>query len=182
MKTQSMRAGQVYVWDRFVRVFHWTLLLLFTGAWLTGENDIGGRDLHEWLGYAIGALITLRILWGFIGSEHARFKHFIYRPSTVIAFLRDTVSLRARRYLGHNPAGGAMVIALLLGLIVSVLSGFLMTTDLFWGEEWVEELHEIAVHGMLVLAGLHVAGVVVASLEHRESLVKSMLTGFKRAE
>jgi cytochrome b len=120
------------------------------------------------------------MIWGLVGSRHARFADFIYRPSTVFAFLKDTVALRARRYLGHNPAGGAMVIALLLALGVVTSTGIMMTTDAFWGVRWVRESHEIAANLTLALVILHIAGVAFASFEHRENLAKAMVTGRKR--
>ena len=130
----------------------------------------------------------MRLVWGLIGSKHARFRDFIYRPSTVIAFLRDSVAMRAKRYIGHNPAGGAMVIALLLAITGISVSGYMMEMDAFWGEEWVEDLHEVLVNLTLGLVALHVIGVLVASFEHKENLIfehkenliKSMITGKKR--
>ena len=88
---------------------------------------------------------------------------------------------RAPRYLGHNPAGGLMTLAL-LGMIAAIGStGFMMTTDAFWGAEWVEDLHVALVNSTLGLIALHVAGVLVSSYEHSENLIKAMITGHKRA-
>ena len=168
----------VKVWDPFVRVFHWSLVVLFGLAFLTSEVS---EKAHIWIGYAILALVGLRIVWGFIGSRHARFGDFVYRPSAVLAYLRDAVHLRAKRYLGHNPAGGAMVLALIAALLAVSGTGILMTLDRFWGVKWIEEVHEAAAFATLALVGLHVAGVLFSSLEHRENLVRSMLTGRKRA-
>jgi cytochrome b len=97
-----------------------------------------------------------------------------------MAYLRDVANLRARRYIGHNPAGGAMIIALLAALIGTVVTGFMMTTDAYWGAKWVEKVHEALAYGTLALAGLHVFGVAASSLLHRENLVKAMWTGRKR--
>lgn len=171
------RPETVKVWDIFVRLFHWSLVGLFIFAYLTGDE---WDNAHEIAGYCIMALIALRIVWGFIGTKHARFSSFVFSPATVIGFLRDSVYLRAKRYIGHNPAGGAMVIALLLSITTICVSGYLMTTDMFWGEEWVEEVHEAAVNGTLILVALHIGGVVLASIEHGENLVRSMITGKKR--
>ncbi|WP_417409999.1 cytochrome b/b6 domain-containing protein [Hoeflea sp.] len=168
----------VRVWDPLVRIFHWSLVGLFTFAFLTGDE---WQTPHETAGYIIAGLIAFRVIWGFAGSRHARFMSFIYRPSTVAGFLGDTVRLKARRYLGHNPAGGLMVLALLLVIAVISLSGWLMTTDAYWGVGWVEELHEGAAFAALGLIALHIGGVIVASLEHGENLVRAMLTGRKRA-
>lgn len=168
----------VRVWDPLVRFFHWSLVGLFTFAFLTGDE---WQKPHEVAGYVIAGLIGLRVIWGFVGSRHARFASFVYRPSTVAGFLTDTLRMKARRYLGHNPAGGLMVVGLLLAIAVISLSGWMMTTNAYWGVEWVEELHEAAAFGALGLIALHVGGVIVASLEHGENLVRAMVTGRKRA-
>jgi cytochrome b len=168
----------VRVWDPLVRVFHWSLVAAFVTAWATGDEVM---SVHEFAGYVIVGLLVFRLAWGIVGSRHARFTDFVYGPATVIGFLKDSVILKARRYLGHNPAGGAMVIALLLTLAVITASGVMMTTDAFWGVRWVRETHETAVDVALVLVALHVAGVVLASIEHRENLVRAMITGRKRA-
>lgn len=171
-------AKEVRVWDILVRVFHWGLVAAFITAYASAEE---WDALHEIAGFTVMGLVAFRLLWGFVGSRHARFADFIYRPKTVLTFLKDSIKLRGKRYLGHNPAGGAMVIALLLDLVVITGTGFMMTTDAFWGQHWVKEIHEIAVNGGLILVALHLAGVVLASFEHRENLVRSMVTGKKRA-
>jgi cytochrome b len=169
----------VRVWDPLVRLFHWALVAAFAFAWATGDEM---QTVHEIAGYTIAGLVAFRLALGLVGSPHARFTDFVRSPAAVAGYLADTARLRARRYLGHNPAGGAMILALLAMLAAICSTGFLMTTDAFWGVEWVEEAHEIAVNLTLVLVGLHLAGVAVASLEHRENLVWAMITGRKRAE
>ena len=175
----ALRPATAPVWDPLVRIFHWSLAIAFTVAWLSGEEL---RRVHLIAGYAIVGLVALRLVWGVIGTTHARFSDFIYRPSTVIGYLMCAVRMRAKRYVGHNPAGGAMVIALLAMLSTTCATGVMMTTDAFWGVEWVEAAHGAAVNVTLVLIGLHLAGVAVASVEHRENLVRAMFTGRKRAE
>lgn len=180
----TMEAGDIQspatvrVWDPLVRIFHWSLVGLFTFAFLTGDE---WQKPHEVAGYIIAGLIGFRVIWGLIGSRYARFASFIYRPSTVAGFLADTVRMKARRYLGHNPAGGLMVLGLLLAIVVISLSGWMMTTDAYWGVGWVEELHEAAAFSAVGLVALHVGGVIVASFEHGENLVRAMVTGRKRA-
>lgn len=169
----------VRVWDPLVRFFHWSLVGLFAFAFVTGDK---WGKAHVAAGYAIAALVAFRVVWGFIGSRHARFSDFVARPSTVFAFLRDSVFLKARRHVGHNPAGGAMVIALLLAISVIAATGYMMTTNAFWGVEWVEEAHEAAAFATLGLIVLHVAGVILASFEHRENLVAAMFSGRKRRD
>lgn len=167
------------VWDPLVRLFHWSLVVAFVTAWATGDEL---QILHEGAGYTIVGLLVIRAIWGFVGTTHTRFSDFVYRPSTVIGYLIDTVRLRAKRYLGHNPAGGAMVVALLLMLALISVTGIMMTTDAYWGIEWVAEAHELAANLTVVLIGLHLVGVLVASVEHRENLVRAMITGRKRRE
>lgn len=167
----------IKVWDPLVRVLHWGLAASFAVAFITADEL---RGVHEWAGYILAGIVTLRIIWGLIGTRHARFTDFLYRPGTVLGFLRDTLRMRAARYLGHNPAGGAMVIALLVLLACIASTGIMMESDMFWGVEWVEVVHESCANLALVLVGLHIAGVVLASVEHGENLVRAMITGRKR--
>lgn len=173
-----MPPATVRVWDPLVRIFHWSLVGLFAFAFLTGDE---WQKPHEAAGYIIAGLIAVRVIWGFVGSRYARFSSFLYGPSTVAGFLTDTMRMKARRYLGHNPAGGLMVIALLLAIIVISVSGWMMTTNAYWGAAWVEALHEGAAFTALGLVALHLGGVIVASFEHGENLVRAMVTGRKRA-
>ena len=181
--TNAIEAGgvrppaTVKVWDPFVRLFHWLLVVLFAAAYLTGDES---DRLHIAIGYAVAGLIALRIIWGFAGSSHARFSDFVRGPREVFSYLRDVVFLRARRYLGHNPAGGAMILALLVMLIGTSISGYLLTTDAFWGSKRAEEIHEVLANLTVGLIALHMLGVLAASFEHRENLVKAMITGRKR--
>jgi cytochrome b len=168
----------VKVWDPFVRLFHWSLVGLFATAYLTGDEI---EKVHIAAGYAIAGLLSLRILWGFVGPRHARFSVFVRSPREALGYMRDALLLRARRYIGHNPAGGLMVVALLVMLAGTCITGYLMTTDAFWGSEAMEEVHGALANGTVALVALHVLGVLVASFEHRENLVKAMLTGRKRA-
>jgi cytochrome b len=174
----ALPPATVKVWDPFVRVFHWTLLTLFVVAFVTGDESEG---VHVAAGYGIAILLALRLVWGVIGPHNARFSSFVRSPREVLAYLRDVANLKARRYLGHNPAGGAMIVALLAELIGTVVTGCMMTTDAYWGAKWVENLHEAFADGTLVLAGLHVLGVAASSLLHRENLVRAMWTGRKRS-
>lgn len=213
----------VKVWDIFVRFFHWTTAAAFFVAYLT-EDDL--LTLHVWAGYTVGVLVVLRVLWGFVGPQHARFSDFFFGPAKAWRYLIDLVAFRAKRYLGHSPAGAAMVFALLVGLAATVWTGL----ELYAVEEnagplatrqtqaappaarspllvfvngdgdraddededgrpgdrrdggiW-EDLHEALAEVTLLLVILHIGGVVLASVVHRENLAKSMITGRKRAE
>ena len=161
------RSPEVRVWDPFVRIFHWSLVGLFVLAFVTGDEI---EWLHIAAGYAIAALVALRVVWGFVGPRHARFSDFVRPPREVSRYLRDAIRLRAPRYLGHNPAGGAMVVALLAMIAGIAATGFMMTTDAFWGAQWVEDLHEGLVYATMGLIALHVAGVLFASCAHGENL------------
>jgi cytochrome b len=167
----------VTVWDPFVRVFHWSLAALFLAAYVTGDMS---ERVHVAIGYVIAGLIALRMAWGFVGPPTARFSDFVRSPRQVLAYLRDAALLKAPRYLGHNPAGGAMIIALLVMIVGISVTGYMMTTDAYWGAQWVEDVH-VALSKLTVgLVVFHVLGVLIASFEHRENLVKSMITGRKR--
>jgi len=167
----------VKVWDPFVRLFHWGLAASFVIAWITAEE---WDSLHYWAGYAAGALIALRLIWGLIGTRYARFTQFIKSPRATLKYLGDILRGTEPRYLGHNPAGAAMIIALILTMAGCILTGWMYTTTMFWGSEWVEEIHEALANGLLFLVLLHVGGVLLASLRHNENLVRAMITGRKR--
>jgi cytochrome b len=171
-----------------VRVFHWSLVLGFTVAYLVEEPHI----VHVWAGYFIAVLIIARIIWGFAGSPHARFSDFVYRPATAFAYLRDLVRMRGKRYLGHSPAGGYMVLLLLVMLGLTGIAGLIV----YSGEEnagplagmvseataeQFEEVHEVLANVTLALIFVHIAAVIFASFAHHENLVRAMFTGKKRA-
>lgn len=219
ISTPDSGAATVKVWDIFVRVSHWTVAVAFFIAYFT-EDDI--LTLHVWAGYTIGVFVVLRIVWGFVGPKHARFSDFMYRPFKVWQYLLELISFRAKRYLGHSPAGGAMTFALLIGLAATVWTGL----ELYAAEEnagplasisrqitpvvhqeatmityaraddgndrdekhgkdaggiW-EDLHELLANLMLTLVIIHIGGVLLASIVHRENLARAMVTGRKRAE
>lgn len=170
---------EVYVWDPLVRIFHWALVAAFTIAFATGDEL---PRLHEMTGYTIFGLVALRVLWGFIGTRHARFSDFVVGPRAVIGYLRDVAGFRAKRHVGHNPAGGAMILLLLVTLMMTAATG-LLTDSLPKGglRHAIEEVHEFFANGMLALVVVHVAGVIASSLVHGENLVRAMFTGRKRA-
>jgi cytochrome b len=165
----------IRVWDRFVRLFHWSNAILVVAALLFTDR----KWLHEDIGYVVAVLVALRIVWGLVGPGYARFSDFVAGPRAVGRYLRSVAAGRPRRYLGHNPLGGAMVVALLALLVVTCVSGWMSTTDRWFGVPWVDHLHHISGHLILVLAILHVGGVVLSSVLHRENLVLAMFTGRK---
>ncbi|GGX39816.1 cytochrome b/b6 domain-containing protein [Saccharospirillum salsuginis] len=183
----SSAQESVRVWDPLVRIFHWSLVAFFGLAWLASEE---WQSLHEWSGYTVAGLVGFRWVWGLIGTRHARFSDFVRRPSVVVDYLKGLVSGRARHYKGHNPAGGWMVVLLLVSLTVLTLTGMTLAglegRGLLAGTAWaalpedlVEEVHEVFANMLLALVFVHVAGVVVSSWLHRENLVRAMITGRK---
>ena len=170
--------ARIKVWDLPVRISHWTLVLGVVCAWLTRH---GSGRWHEWLGYAVLGVVLVRIVWGWIGTKHARFAQFVRPPAPTLAYARLVFAHREPRYLGHNPLGGWMIVVLIVVIIGVCATGWLYTTDAYWGVKWVEELHEGLTNFLLVLVALHIGGVILSSRQHRENLVAAMFSGRKRA-
>ena len=170
--------ASVKVWDPFVRLFHWSLVALVAAAFLTGDE---AEKAHIAIGYAIVGLVAARVVWGFVGPEHARFSDFVKSPAAILRYLSQALQGRAPRHLGHNPLGGAMMIALIAMLAVVCGGGYLLTTDAFWGAEEFKEVHEATAYLLLAMVGLHVLGAVWTGVQHRENLVRAMITGRKAA-
>ncbi len=192
VQTQAV-TPQVKVWDPLVRIFHWSLVASFFIAYFVTEENL---PVHVWAGYVVLGLVLFRLVWGLVGTRHARFADFVRRPSTVVAFLRDSVARRSPRHLGHNPAGGWMIVAMLVSLILLTVTGLalygvgehagpLASLMAGFGEHWkesLEEVHEFFANFTVLLVVVHVAGVVVESVLHRENLARAMVTGYKRAQ
>lgn len=187
----NIEDNSVKVWDPVIRIGHWTLVIAFFTAYFTEDEFLAA---HVWAGYAIGVVILFRLVWGFTGSEHARFNNFVRSPAVTFTYLADLVRQRSKRYLGHNPAGAAMILALLIFLAGAVFSGVVLygmeegagplatwVTQSAEREELWEEIHEILANLTLLLVGLHIAGMLFSSYVHSENLVKAMMTGRKRA-
>jgi len=184
-------AELIKVWDPFVRLFHWVLALAFVTAFITEDDFL---NLHTLAGYTVISLLLLRLAWGFIGSCYARFDNFVYSGKIITTYLMDVFRFKARRYLGHNPAGGAMIILLLIFLLLTTATGLavyaagdasgpLAVWLAYAGEVWAERFekaHEFFANFTVLLVLIHVAGVLVESLLHRENLVVAMFTGNKQ--
>jgi cytochrome b len=181
----------IKVWDPFVRLFHWLLVGAFIVSWMTEDEWM---TLHANAGYLIAVLVLLRIVWGLIGTRYARFSDFVASPAKVLSYLKDIFHFRAKRTIGHNPAGGAMIVALLISLLVTVFTGMLAygaeglgpLAELFfsrapYGSDLFEEVHEFFANMTLLLVVVHLAGVLFGTLHHQENLVRSMITGTKRS-
>lgn len=190
---KAVEPQSVAVWDPVVRIGHWLLVVLFAIVYLTAEEESGSTNvLHVWGGYAIGAIVVLRVLWGFAGPQYARFSSFVCGPAASLRYLVDLVGGHARRFLGHSPAGGAMVIALLVFLAATVATGVVAYGERGKGPLAADgaaiatsakaEAHGVLANITLGLIILHVLGVGVASYAHRENLVAAMVSGRKRAK
>jgi cytochrome b len=184
-------AVQVKVWDVPVRVFHWVLVAGFIVAYFSAEMH--KMALHVWVGYALIALLLFRLVWGFTGNQYARFKSFLFSPQETLAYVRSLRSGHAKHYYGHNPAGALMVFAL-LGLLLAIFISGLVTLAvidfegplLFLANSVSDETayffrhaHDWLVNISLLLVPLHLLGVVSGSLQHKENLVRAMVTGMK---
>lgn len=175
----KMRTGEtIPVWDRFVRVAHWTLAVTVIGAWLTRHS---AGWLHEWLGYAALVIIAVRLIWRIRGSHYARFRSFVHAPRATWLYAKQFLTHSEPRHIDHNPLDAWMIIALIVSVVSVSATGWLFTTDAYWGVEWVAELHEHLSDVLVALMVLHVAGVVLASVRHRENLAAAMVHGRKRA-
>jgi cytochrome b len=172
---------RVKVWDGAVRVLHGTLVLSLALAtlslWWLGQ-------LHQPAGYVALAAVALRLLWGAWFAPragYARFAQFVRSPRVTLAYLHLLLRHHEPRYIGHNPLGGWMVLALMACVAGLGLTGWLYTTDWLWGDEHVEQVHVVLAWTLGVLANLHLAGVAFTSWRHRENLAAAMLSGDKRA-
>lgn len=182
---------QIKVWDPLVRFFHWMLVGAFGITWVTEDEWM---NLHVTAGYIILGLLLIRLFWGFFGTRYARFSDFVTSPSAALDYLLRLSRFRAKRYIGHNPAGGLMIVVLLVSLLITSISGLAaygaegygplaewLYSYRIWDDELFEEVHEFFANLTLFLVLIHITGVVVESLIHSENLVRAMFTGFKRS-
>jgi cytochrome b len=207
----TSRPASTLVWDPLVRFAHWALVAAFAVAYLSAEEEAGVPDpLHVWGGYAVGVLVVLRVVSGFVGPRHARFSDFVRSPIVALAYFLDLLYGRARRYVGHSPAGGVMVIALLVYLAATVATGLIAYGEEGKGplavvmvtkananeneagrralaekrgektESTIGEMHGLMANITVALVVAHIFGVAVASVVHKENLILAMITGRKR--
>ncbi len=168
--------ARILVWDAPVRVFHGLMVASFATAWLTAETE-RWRLLHVTAGYTMAGLVAFRLLWGLLGTRHARFASFVRGPRAIWRYLRSLPTAQPEHHVGHNPAG-ALAIVLMLGLTaLAAATGHALYNGL--GPEALEEVHEAAANAMMLVVLVHVAGVVLASRLHHENLVGAMVTGRK---
>ena len=171
-------SGTVKVWDPIVRLFHWTIVsACILNLFILEE----GKYWHRQTGYVVAVAIVLRVIWGFIGTRHARFGDFFPTPGKVRAQILGMIEGRERRYIGHNPVASIMMLGLMALLAATALTGWMTTLDAFWGDKWLEEVHCAIANGIMMLAFIHAGAAVIESWRHKENLVWSMVTGRKKA-
>ena len=167
---------EVNVWDFFIRLFHWSMVAIIVVDFTIFDEG----SVHEILGYVLLLLLMLRFIWGFVGPEHAKFKNFIPTRNGISQHIKEQSCDKRTIYLGHNPLGAVMIINLYLTLVLLGFSGYMAITDMFWGVEWVEELHEFFANYLLLSVFIHVAGVVFESHRSGVNLISAMFTGIKK--
>lgn len=166
----------VPVWDRFVRLFHWTLVACVAVNYFWLDD---GEDIHQWLGYLASALVGARVVWGVIGPAPARFASFWPTPRRVLDHLRELRAGQHPFHAGHNPLGALMMLALMALVLGLGLTGWMQSLDAFFGDEWLQELHELLAGTLVALATLHALSAIVMGRLQRTRLVKAMVTGTK---
>lgn len=184
-------SNEIRVWDPLVRIFHWVLAGAVLIAWVTEDHFMA---LHAYAGYLVLGLVMFRVVWGFVGTSYARFSGFVRPADEVWAYLKQISTFNAPRHIGHNPAGGAMIVALFIFLVLTTLTGLGAygaegqgpVAGWFggmgeFGKEALEEVHEFFANFTLLLVVIHLGGVLLGSLAHGENLVRAMITGRKRA-
>lgn len=184
MSADASATRRVQVWDLPTRLFHWSLLALVVVCWFTGEEE-SLANVHRIAGESIAGLLVFRMIWGFVGGEHARFADFASGPAAVINHIRDLVSPAPRRHIGHNPLGGVAVFLLLAVTATVVVSGLFSGDDDiagpfagYWGLE-LSDIHEGAFRILQALVAVHVLGVIVETWKTRDALLPAMITGVK---
>lgn len=187
-QTQQGENKAVPVWDIPVRLFHWILVLLIAFSWLSNKMD--WMTWHMYSGYTILTLILFRILWGFVGSTHARFSDFIYGPRALIAYIKTLPSRTAAKFAGHNPLGGISVVLILLCVLAQAGTGLFANDDIITEgplykhvtkelSDWLTTIHKYNFNLLLALIGVHVAAVLYYLFYKSENLIKPMFTGRK---
>lgn len=178
MKPNLDKAGnkKILVWDLPTRIFHWLLVASFIVAYVTSESE-KLRDWHMVSGYLLAGLILFRVLWGFVGTKYARFLEFVRGPAEVLDYLNRLFSKESKHYIGHNPAGAVAILLLLTCGLAMGVSGWMLFNDL--GGSFIEESHEALASLMLTIVIVHVFGVLLSSVLHKENLVRAMVNGYK---
>lgn len=174
--TATVITAPVKVWDPFVRLFHWSLVSTVLLNQFVLE---AGETAHEWVGYLASVLVLSRVVWGFIGSKYARFADFFPTPSRLVHHFSALRKGQHPPYVGHNPLGALMMLTLMAMVLLLGLTGWMQTTDTYFGEEWLMELHEWLANSLLIAAGVHAAAAIVMGHFEKVRLVRAMITGVK---
>jgi cytochrome b len=180
---------KIKIWDAATRIFHWALVLNIFAAWYTIENRL--IELHEIFGHCLIALLVFRVLWGLIGSSTARFTHFLVHPVAALSYLKQSLRLQTHHQIGHNPAGGWMIIVMMLVIGFQLVSGLLSNNDLgFSGvlsdyvskemSDTFTQLHSINFEILVGSIWLHLVAVFFYVLVKKDNLIKTLLTGKKQ--
>lgn len=170
-----------YVWDPFIRIFHWSLVIAFCVAFYTHASE-WDRMKHVYAGYTAGGLLIFRIIWGLVATGYANFRTFPPNPFRAIRYFLHILRGNAKHYIGHNPVGAMAIYAMLIVGITAVVSGFLsFNYDWFTDDpELFQLIHQYSTWGWLALVGVHVTGVLFESFIHHDNLIWAMITGCKR--
>ncbi|WGR94700.1 cytochrome b/b6 domain-containing protein [Bradyrhizobium sp. ISRA443] len=174
--TQRIASRTVQVWDLPLRLWHWTLAAAVLVAWFTPNSH---DRLHRLAGYSVIGLLAFRLIWGFAGTRYSQFKMLGARLRAAPRYLWNLRHGVTGRYIGLNPAGTVMLVALLVLLAISAITGAMQVTVTFFGVWWVEDTHAYASDAVIILVVLHVLGVVVMGILQRQNLVQAMITGRK---
>lgn len=173
---QVAKIDSHFVWDRFVRVFHWSLVSCVAFNYFV-LND--GKTFHQWVGYLAVSMVVARIVWGFIGSRYARFSNFFPTPRRVADHVRQVKRGNHGTSLGHNPIGALMMLGLMATVLALGTTGWMQTLDAYWGEEWLQNLHRYIGNALIGMATLHALAAIVMGRMERTRLIKAMVTGVK---
>jgi cytochrome b len=173
---QNEHVESIYVWDQFIRFFHWSLVSCVLLDYFVIDD---GEVVHQWLGYVACVLVLARIVWGFVGSKYARFSDFFPTPSRVLKHLRHIIYGEQDMHIGHNPLGAIMMFALVALVLALGVTGFMQSLDAYWGEEWLMDLHNTMANILIILACMHVLAAIAMSFIERTNLIKAMITGVK---
>ena len=173
---QQSKLQSILVWDMPVRVFHWLLVLCFTGAWLTAESE-RLQMIHYAFGYTACFLVIVRLFWGLVGTKYARFSQFLKGPKAIVEHFMAMLRGQVHEDLGHNPAGGLVMMALMLLMLLIGFTGYLTVKETFG--DLTSKLHEAVSSIALGLVVLHVAAALLMSLVQKQNLIRSMITGRK---
>ena len=185
-----MEGRRILIWDLPTRLFHWSLVVLFLLSWWSGEQGGAAFKFHQWSGYTILALLLFRLTWGVVGGETSRFAHFVHGPRRVLRAVAELLAPTPLAQSGHNPLGGWMVVALLLGLLVQTVTGLFANDDIMNEGPLMARISKdlsdtlSGVHGfnfgvLLALVGVHVLAIVYHRLRKGERLTRAMITGYR---